>query len=464
MATSIVRINKVRLEAGLHAIDPAWRFAILGFLLARSWFLLWPLIIVAIFPMSVQNVDMFGTPVVTAFNLTTSERYVYTRQVNGVTFSFRAGSKGTLTDVQTGSLWSVSDGRAETGPYAGTTLGASPYSVEEVFPYHGVAADPNPVIALWQRFDANWYAAIAQRGYGATPGDVHFPPFFPALLRFLGGLVGGDDLIAGMVISQVALIACLALLYSIAGRTFGESTARRTVMLTLLFPTAFFFFSAYTESTFLLFTLLCLLALEKERWSWAGFWAFLAILTRLQGVALVVPLGWTLLRSSRVGRLRRLFALGLPLGGGLLYLAVRALAGQGQVLPLSEPELSARIVPPWVNLWYAVQSIESGRIVLADIMNLTITMLLIVVLICGWRRLPTSWWLYSAATLLILTMRFVDTQPLNSMSRYALTLFPFTVLLAEWSANAWVRRAVVYVSLSFGLFLSAQFFMWGWVG
>jgi len=61
------------------------------------------------------------------------------------------------------------------------------------------------------------------------------------------------------------------------------------------------------------------------------------------------------------------------------------------------------------------------------------------------------------------SVRLVDTQPLNSMTRYLLTLFPLFMLLGAWSQNRWVERAVVYISLPLNLFLTAQFLLWGWV-
>jgi len=60
--------------------------------------------------------------------------------------------------------------------------------------------------------------------------------------------------------------------------------------------------------------------------------------------------------------------------------------------------------------------------------------------------------------------RMTTTQPLVSMMRYALAIFPVFILWGVWGKNAWVNRAIIYPSLLLQLYLSAQFVMWGWVG
>jgi hypothetical protein len=86
-----------------------------------------------------------------------------------------------------------------------------------------------------------------------------------------------------------------------------------------------------------------------------------------------------------------------------------------------------------------------------------------VVLAAGWRRLPRAYALYAAASLIAVSVRYVDTQPLNSMIRYVLPLFPLFMILGAWGQNRWVMRALAYSFVPLGLYLSAQFFLWGWV-
>jgi Gpi18-like mannosyltransferase len=446
-----------------RALDPAWRFALQAYLIARVALSVWAFIIATLFPVVAQNLDLFGAPVLAVFDLASGERYAYSREVGGAVLTFRAGEPGVVADAQTGSVWALRDGRAVSGAYAGRALRAAPYSAEDIFPYRGVAAETNVLLAVWQRFDTNWYLAIAERGYGTFVGDVHFPPLYPLLIRSLGSVVRNNYL-AALILSNVALLIALAVFYRCVTETWGVAIARRGGALLLIFPTAFFFFSGYTESLFLLAALLALCALQRCNWLWAGFWIFCAILTRLQGVALLVPLGYALWRARPFDqKIERGLALILPILAAVLYLFIRASVGDDSIVPIAESNLHARLAPPWENYWYAIQTLASGKFNIADGLNWLITTLCVVMLLMGWRRLPILLGLYTASSLVVLTMRYVETQPLNSMSRYTVTLFPIFVLLGIWSENTWVQRAIVYPCLALALYLCAQFVLWGWV-
>lgn len=458
-----------RIAGFWRALDSAWRWAIGVYLVARVLYSLWALVILALTPLVVQNLNLFGAPVVAYFDVASGERFVYARTVGARVLTFQRGEAGTLVDVETGSVWSLRAARAQSGALAGTPLTQAAYTVQDVFPYRGVTAEPNPLLGMWQRFDVLWYQAIAERGYGATAGDIHFPPLYPALQGLVGRLLGGNYFFAGWLISQFAVIGSLGLLYRLTERWRNVKTARRAVIFLILFPTAFFLFTAYSEALFLLLTLLCFDALRQEEWLWAGFWSFVAILTRLQGIALLAPLAYCAWHSGRAQYASRKFPvaqlgmLALPFCAGAFYLLLRAVVGEAFVVPTNEPQLNARLAPPWDNLLYAFQTLASGRFLIADVLNLGVFVLALFMLWRGWRELPREYPLYVAATLLVASARFVDTQPLNSMTRYVLTLFPLFMLLAWWSKARWVERAVVYISLPLNLYLTAQFLLWGWV-
>jgi hypothetical protein len=58
-----------------------------------------------------------------------------------------------------------------------------------------------------------------------------------------------------------------------------------------------------------------------------------------------------------------------------------------------------------------------------------------------------------------------EVQPLLSLSRYVLVLFPGFVLLARaGQRSAWWNRAIVYPSVALSIFYVGQFVLWGWVG
>jgi hypothetical protein len=446
-----------------RAIDETWRFAIIGFLVIRIFYALWSWIILTIQPLAVQNIDLSGEPLLTIFNLQDSQAYIYSREVNGESFTFRAASPNTVIDTQTGSLWEISTGTAVEGSFKGFKLLPSKISPSEIFPYHQAKPYSHPWLAIWQRFDANWYTSVAENSYGGIEGDDHFPPLFPLLIRVLKP-VFGSAFLAGLFISHLATLYTIKLFYDTFSQWGEDSVAKRATSFVLIYPTSFFLFSVYTESVFLVAALLSLQHMRKRSWAWAGFFAYCAILTRLQGAALIIPMIYLMWRDRPfLGRLVHWFGLALPAIGGLFYLFLRSRQVTEATVPFVESDWHARLVLPWETYGYAIQTLLSGTFTFIDFLNWAVVTVFIVLHVSGWRKITLEYNLYTAFSLLIILIRIVETQPLISMSRYALTLFPSFFILGLAGENPWLRRLILYTFIPLNLYLSAQFFLWGWV-
>ena len=401
------------------ALNESWRFTIITFLSIRIFYAMWSLVILAVQPLAVQNFDLSNEPVLTIFNLQNSQAYAYLREINGQTLSFHASSLNTITDFQTGSLWDISTGQALEGAYKGSTLSPSKTAPSELFPYRNARPYPGKWLALWQRFDANWYTSVAENGYGGIAGDDHFPPLFPLLIRILRPLFGSAFL-AGLFISHLATFYAIKLLYELFSEWGENLLAKRSVFFFLIYPTSFFLFSAYSESLFLVIALLSLQQMKNRSWAWAGFWVFCAILTRLQGAALIIPMVYLMwLDRPFLQKPAHWFGIPLPVISGLFYLFLRSRQVTEGAIPFVEPEWHARLTMPWETYWYAVQSLLSGRFTFIDSLNWAVATLFICLLIAGWRKVPLEYNLYTASSLLIILIRIVETQPLISISRYA---------------------------------------------
>ncbi len=462
----------MRLVERWRALDPAWRFALGAYLVARVALSAWTFVIATLFPVVAQNLDLFGAPVLAVFDLASGERYAYSREVDGTVLTFRAGESGFVVDAQTGSVWSLREGRAIAGAYAGHALGASPYSPEEIFPYRGIAPETNLFLSVWQRFDTNWYLEIARDGYVDAGSKVYFP-LYPLLIRLVSALVG-NAMLAALLISNVALIGALALLYRLSKALFGATSARRAVAYWLVFPTAFFLFAAYTESLFLFLVLAAFDCARRERWVLAAMFGALAALTRLQGVLLIVPLAvvgfrycvlripftpYAIRNMQYAIRTTQYAILLIPLAT-LAFLAYTNLS----LLASYEDELHARFVLPWKNLAAALALIVDGRAGFVDGLNLLTTLGFGALLVAVWRALPREYAVYALLMYLAPLFRMTTLQPLVSMDRYVLAIFPAFIWLGARGQNAWVNRAIVYLSFPLQLYLSAQFVLWGWVG
>jgi Gpi18-like mannosyltransferase len=102
----------------------------------------------------------------------------------------------------------------------------------------------------------------------------------------------GTILLIGVLISNVAFLGALTLLYLLVREEWGESgVAGKAVFYLCVFPTAFVFSAFYTESLFLLLSVAAFYIAEKKSWWLAGFAGGLAALTRATGVLCAIPPG-----------------------------------------------------------------------------------------------------------------------------------------------------------------------------
>src|SRR5919109_5683544 len=134
--------------------------------------------------------------------------------------------------------------------------------------YSSTPVDTAALFSSWNHWDAANYVRIAQFGYTQLPYDLAFFPLFPLLIAALAYPIGGSwsYLLAGTLISNAALLGALFVIYQLAVDIAGDQVARRTLLYLCIFPTAFYFFAAYTESLFLLLTAGAFLALRRRRW------------------------------------------------------------------------------------------------------------------------------------------------------------------------------------------------------
>ena len=420
-------------------------------------------VVVTLFPVIAQNLDLFSAPTLAGFNLPSGERFVYSRVLDGQTLTFRPGASGKVIDIQTGSVWDLDSGRAVSGELEERRLASSAYSVEDIFPYRGVAIETNPWLSGWQRFDTNWYLAIARNGYSQGGSHVYFP-LYPLLIR-AASLFIVNEMVAALVVSNLALVGALYYLYRLAEGISGIPAARRAILFWLLFPTGFILFAAYTESLFLFLSLGAYASAQRGRWSLAVAFSALAALTRLQGVLLLLPLGylaWKRIsdRKLRLADAYMFFSLLLIPFVTAAFLAFTDLS----LLSTYEGELNARFVLPWVNVWSAISTLALGQGSIIDALNLVLTVLFGLMLVGVGRTLPREDFIYALAMYAAPLFRMTTSQPLVSMDRYTLVLFPVFILWGAWGQDGRVARAIIYLSFPLSLYLSAQFALWGWVG
>jgi hypothetical protein len=290
-------------------------------------------------------------------------------------------------------------------------------------------------------------------------------------------------------------------------RSPGE-TARLAVLVTAFAPMAFFFSAVYSESLYLALSVGLFWSARQGRWALAGLLGALAACTRSTGVLLIVPALMLYLYGPREDRppdhrpvdragLRRLAPryrvradslslLALPLGVGL-YMAYLGLSGADALSPFHAQGLWGRhFAGPYVGAWDGIRAaFEGARQLLAgpgarhyfpaaigspdvaadhNLMLVAFLLAAVPAVIGVLRVLPLAYGVYVLIALALPLSYPVASQPLMSLPRFLVVLFPLGIWLASWLArHPRAQRPALLLSAALMACFLAQFATWHWV-
>jgi hypothetical protein len=332
------------------------------------------------------------------------------------------------------------------------------------------------------RWDSIWYVHIAQHGYDSAAATAFFP-LYPLLIGALS-FSTASAVIAGMTISLLAFGAAMFAIHRLACLETDTATARLTVLLLAFAPVSLYFGAVYSESLFLALSAGAALLARRERWGWAGVLAGLAAATRIDGVLLVVLV--LLPRRERRFDRRRLWMLLAPAGLGA-YLGGLWLGGFSPLAPLHAQSAIThghRFVGPLAALGQAVSAAGGGlRDLLTaraplfspgalasplsaagiNVLEGGVLMLALAALIICLRRLPLAYGLYAGLALLVAVWSPVPGEPLKSLDRYVLTIFPLWIAGASWLRTRALPRVVLPISAALLAAATLEFTTWAFL-
>jgi Mannosyltransferase (PIG-V) len=376
------------------------------------------------------------------------------------------------------------------------------------------------------RWDAAWYLVIARYGYRPdlgfyTSSRTAFFPLYPLGLRAISSL-DVPAVLAGVLLSVAALALALYGIHrlttlelsrgarALAGDRVDE-VARLAVILTAFAPMAFFFSAVYSESLYLALSVGLFWSARQGRWMWVGVLGALAGATRSTGLVLALPAVMIYLygpredrpqdhpreRRSRLSvpvwarpryRLRReALWLGLLPVGVVLYGAYLALTGGDALTPLHAQDVWGRhFAGPYVGVWDGLKAgLEGARQLLSfqsrhlyfpisghspsvsaghNLVLLAFMLAAIPAVVGVLRILPLAYGAYVIAALALPLSYPVSSQPLMSLPRFLVVLFPLGIWLAAWlSEHPRLQRPVVALSATLMALFVAQFATWHWV-
>ena len=293
-------------------------------------------------------------------------------------------------------------------------------------------------------WDGVFYRMLATDWYStARPDAARFFPLYPGLGRALAPLVGGNEELALLLVSNVSALLGAVLVGRLTAEVTGDgAAARRVTWIVALFPSAFVLAFAYTEALALVLTAGTLLALHRRAFLVAGLLAFGCALLRPVGGLVLVPIVVELYRHRRhTTWWQGAVAVLGPLGGlGTALWWISRSTGD-LLLPVDEQsKLRGGFQDPVTRMLEPVGELLRGNT--KDVYNLLFMWLLLALLVVAIRRRqPLSWTTFAGASLLVL----YSSQVTDSVGRYGLLIVPLLVALAQWAEARW--RVVLVAAL-----------------
>ncbi len=341
-----------------------------------------------------------------------------------------------------------------------------------------------PLYTLWQswhHWDTGHYMEIATYGYTRID-EFAFFPLYPLLERVLTFFTH-NPLLSGLIISNLAGLGMLIVLYRLVEEDFGAERAARSILYLSVFPTAFFLAAGYNESLFIFLTLLSFYNMRHGSWWLAGIFGLLTTLTRSVGLLLLLPFCYEYLRQHHFQlksiRFDILGGILIPAGIGLFVLYGYFKVHDILAIPHAEDGYSRSLQIPGYGVWLSIQNIQQsfGFLSFTTLRNLTdlvpdlfVLALLILSFVGPW-RLPRHLWAYVvyAVALYLFFQLYPHTHngvalfPLESLSRYLLEVFPAFILLAGIGKYKTLHMSYLMVSGAILFFLLTQFLTGHWV-
>ncbi len=303
--------------------------------------------------------------------------------------------------------------------------------------------------------DSPHYFDIAESWYQNTSNDrkfdIVFFPLFPMLMRIISQVLRVKNLpLISIVLNSIFSFAAGISFYKLAKIYIPREQARNALKYLFIMPPAFFFFWPMTESLFLLLTVLFFYFLSKKDYIFVILIAFLASLTRSQGILLFAPSAFSFIADLRNAYLKRSYnikehvlsflAIVAPLAGFLIYLSVnnKVYGNPFQFLIFQKDHWNQRLDFFWNTAKYIPEYISSRffedntREINALFIPVFISFWATLGLICyGVKKLPFVQTLYSFGYFL---MSFGATWLLSG-PRYATVLFPLFISLSFLTKN-----------------------------
>jgi Dolichyl-phosphate-mannose-protein mannosyltransferase len=341
--------------------------------------------------------------------------------------------------------------------------------VNVVFPDYAPApftvwGTASPFWDAFARYDSGQYWQIARYGYteggmayvAGGRSSIAFFPVYPLLMRYVGRAIGrspADLYIGGLIVSWVAFAIALIAIYYLARLDLSRRRALRAVLLTAIFPFAFFFGAVYTEALFLAATAGAFYLFRTKRWLAGGLCGALATASRANGILMWPALAWIVWREAGRDRARAILGLLLVGAGIATYsLYIYRLTGnpfewaatieRWGYYPGGSP-ISALFGLGRAVLTHPYAFLAGERMAPYDTLNAIAALGALIAVPFVWRRFGAAYGLFMAANLRLP----LSSGQVEGMGRYVSVLFPLSIWLASLPSTTFTATTVVFAML-----------------
>lgn len=274
---------------------------------------------------------------------------------------------------------------------------------------------------FWENL-ANWdgghYLGIAEHGYQEKYQYAFFP-LYPLLIKAVSSLTQ-NYLAASLLISIVSSFLAIHLLFSLIRLDFDKKIARDAVLVLAMFPTSFYFLTAYSEGLFLLLSLATFLFLRKNNLVLATMAAALASATRVVGVAVVLALMMEVWTKQGINK-SNWYILLAPAGLIIYSWYLFNQTGDPFYFTVAQLHWQRILTPPLVSFWETLRSLDFNAF-----LDLLFTVFGLGMILRAFRFLPLTYAVYGLISILLP----LATSSLSSMPRFLLPIFPIFILIA----------------------------------
>jgi len=325
------------------------------------------------------------------------------------------------------------------------------------------------LLKIWYRWDTIHYIEIARDGY--QPNDkfnIGFFPLYPFLIRVFY-LFFRNYILSALIISNLAYIGAAFFLYKLVLKDFSKKIALASVLFFSLFPTAYFFHAAYSESLLVFLFISAFYYARKQKWKIASLLGLGAALTKFTGCLIIIPLFWEYFISQKSyskKSLLNILSMAIIPFGFLYYLFInwKVFKSPFYFLEMKKTTMGEYFTLPVKGLSGAIKGFhwrDPASTLTTSLGEIIFVFLALFLIIEVFRRLRFSYGLFAALNWFIVVSKgFWSSSP-----RYFLWLFPVFIVMALITENK-VRfyYSSLFASWAFYIIFLTSFIQgyWAW--